>query len=416
MEEFLSLINSWWKDGKISEEKALPYKREIFKDVLNTFSEYRQILILSGLRRVGKSTIMFQLIDHLLRKGENPNRILYFSFDRKKEEDLIKILDVFRNITKVNWEKEKIFVFLDEIQKVKGWSLQLKQLYDNFPNIKFIVSGSASLELEKEAKDNLAGRYFLREIPPLSLKEFFELKYGKKVENVQIFKRELKFEFEEYLKKPFPEIVKWNDFSRVVEYISEIVVSKIIKSDLPDIFEDVDSNLLEELVEIFFSNPGMILNIDSLSSTLKKRKEEISKHVFYLEFSKLIRVVKNFRPSTMLASRKLRKVYPYIPAFIFIFKPFPDMGKVFETFVSQQLNAKYYWREKDREIDFILKENGEIVPVEVKSEEEVKNLDTISYFMEKFKVKKARLFYNGETRKTENIEAINFLDLALGIH
>jgi predicted AAA+ superfamily ATPase len=69
MEEFLSLINSWWKDGKISEEKALPYKREIFEDVLNTFNEYRQILILSGLRRVGKSTIMFQLIDHLLKKG-----------------------------------------------------------------------------------------------------------------------------------------------------------------------------------------------------------------------------------------------------------------------------------------------------------------------------------------------------------
>jgi predicted AAA+ superfamily ATPase len=117
----------------------------------------------------------------------------------------------------------------------------------------------------------------------------------------------------------------------------------------------------------------------------------------------------------MLASRKLRKVYPYIPAFIFIFKPFPDMGKVFETFVAQQLNAKYYWREKDREIDFILKENGEIVPVEVKSEE-VKNLDIISYFMGKFKVKKARLFYNGETRKTENIENINFLDLALGTY
>jgi predicted AAA+ superfamily ATPase len=65
---------------------------------------------------------------------------------------LIKILDVFRSITKVNWEKEKIFVFLYEIQKVKGWSLQLKQLYDNFPNIKFVVSGSASLELEKKQK------------------------------------------------------------------------------------------------------------------------------------------------------------------------------------------------------------------------------------------------------------------------
>jgi uncharacterized protein len=157
------------------------------------------------------------LIDYLLKKGEDPNRILYFSFDRKKEEDLIKILDAFRSITNVNWEKEKILVFLDEIQKFKDWSSQLKQLYDNFPNIKFVVSGSASLELEKEAKDNLAGRYFLREIPPLSLKEFFELKYGKKIENVQIFKRELKFEFDEYLKKPFPEVVKWKDFSRVIE-------------------------------------------------------------------------------------------------------------------------------------------------------------------------------------------------------
>jgi hypothetical protein len=48
MEEFLSLINSWWREGKISEEKALPYKRKIFEAVLKTFNEYRQILILSG--------------------------------------------------------------------------------------------------------------------------------------------------------------------------------------------------------------------------------------------------------------------------------------------------------------------------------------------------------------------------------
>jgi predicted AAA+ superfamily ATPase len=82
------------------------------------------------------------------------------------------------------------------------------------------------------------------------------------------------------LKKPFPEIVKWKDFFRVIEYISEIVVSKIIKSDLPDIFEDVDRNLLEELVEIFFSNPGMILNIDSLSSTLKKEKKRFQNTFF----------------------------------------------------------------------------------------------------------------------------------------
>jgi predicted AAA+ superfamily ATPase len=73
------------------------------------------------------------------------------------------------------WKKEKIYVFFDEIHKLDGWGSKIKLLYDIFPNIKFFVSGSSSIELEREAYSNIVGRHFLLKIDPLSLKEFFEL-------------------------------------------------------------------------------------------------------------------------------------------------------------------------------------------------------------------------------------------------
>jgi predicted AAA+ superfamily ATPase len=98
---------------------------------------------------------MFQLIDELLRETK-PSRILYYSFD-EGPRDVLDLFKGFQKLTKTEWKKEKIFVFLDEIQKLKNWSSKIKLIYDHFTNVKFMISGSASLMLESEAIENLAG-------------------------------------------------------------------------------------------------------------------------------------------------------------------------------------------------------------------------------------------------------------------
>ena len=71
------------------------------------------------------------------------------------------------------------YYFFDEVQKLETWSNKLKILYDNFPNLKIVISGSSSFHLEKGAKSNLTGRHFVINVEPLNFSEYLELKKSK---------------------------------------------------------------------------------------------------------------------------------------------------------------------------------------------------------------------------------------------
>mgnify|MGYP000682586021 CR=1 FL=1 len=399
IEEALTIQNEWWTTEKVKEELAPSFKREVFSQ-LKEMAETRQIVVLSGLRRVGKTTLFYQLIEEMINKI-NPKHVVYFSFD-EKIEDLKKILDEYQKITGVEWKKEKIYVFLDEINKLDGWGSKIKLLYDVFPNIKFFVSGSSYVELEKEAYSNLVGRHFLIKLEPLSLKEFFELKSEKKIDDFNLWGEELFLAFNEYLKKPFPEIVKEKNERRVMEYLKENVIAKIIYQDVPKKFKDVNEDLFLSLIEIFYQNPGMMLNMDALAKNLHIAKKTLQKHLFYLKFSYLIRSVKNFRISMLVASRKLQKVYPYHWSLIFGLYREMERGKLLECVASSILDAKFYWREKGKEIDFILK-NGEILPIKVKQQIEIKEFVKI---LKKIKLSKGVLLHEERDKETRKVDEI----------
>ena len=405
MEELI-IQNEWWEKGCISKEKAKPYRRSVYNEIRDAFFKYRQITVLTGLRRVGKSTIAYQLIEELLNRNVKPEHIIYFSFD-KKIDDLIKILKLYQKITKINWKREKIYLFLDEIQKLKGWSSKLKLIYDNLPNIKICITCSASLMIKKQVLKDLAGRYFKFEIKPLTLREYAELYYGKKIDNFELFSMEIESLFEDYIRKPFPEIVKVNDWDRIYDYIKSIIVEKIIGSDIPAVFKRVNINLLTTLTEIFFRNPGMILNTDKLSKKLHVHKLTLKEHLYYLEFGKLIRIVKNFRPSVMAESRKLPKIYPYHPSFSFAYFAEAEKGKIFENLVMHRLDLFNYFKDAYHEVDF-LKRNKKIIPVEVKAKENISKNDikNLLLFMKKFGLNESMVVYSGSEReiKIDNLK------------
>lgn len=398
------LQNEWWTTEKVREELAPKFKREIFNQLVSMLN-LRQITILTGLRRVGKTTLFYQLIQELLNNVK-PKNILYFSFEEMRE-DLKEVLDEYQKLTGVSWKREKIYVFFDEIHKVSNWASKLKILYDSFPNIKFFVSGSSSVDLEGEAYSNLVGRHYLLKLDPLSLKEFYELKNGVKIDNLNLWRDELFLAFDEYLKKPFPEIVKENDERRIMDYLRENVIGKIIYQDLPKGFRNVNEELLLNLIEIFYENPGMILNLDELSKNLRIAKKTLQKHLFYLKFSYLIRVVKNLRASMLITSRKLQKVYPYHWSLIFGFYKEVDRGKLLECVASSLLDAKFYYRKGNEEIDFVLK-NGGILPVEVKAQISTKRLIKI---LKRFSIKKAILIHGEKYREEKEIDFIKLIFL-----
>src|SRR3989338_2926949 len=309
IKEISKLINPWWKDCKISKELAKPYKRAILKEILKLL-DYREIIILTGLRRVGKTTLIYQIIEDLLKKNSSKN-IFYFNFDKKVDE-ITKILEHYSELVNIDWKKEKIFVFFDEIAKLEDWANKVKLIYDAFPNVKFVVSSSSSTNMEEEAIKNLAGRYFLINVKPLSFVEYLELRCEEKfIANTGLYEKEIKKELNNYLFRSFPETIEWKDELLIKDYLRTTLIDKIVKSDLMEKFRNINKELLFNLLEIFYNEPGMYLDYDSISKKLRISKKTLIEHIFYLEFSYLVRRIRNFRPAIFSSSRKMQRIYSY---------------------------------------------------------------------------------------------------------
>jgi len=395
IKQIIELLNPWWKQEKINEELAKSYKRKIFSEILDLV-KYKQIIILSGLRRVGKTTLFYQIIEYLLKKYDS-NKVFYFNFD-KKVRDLTEILDDYEKLTDTNWKKEKIFVFLDEVTKLDEWASKIKLIYDAFPNIKFLISSSSSVRLEEEAIKNLAGRYFLINTKPLSFREYLELRDKNKfLKNINLWKDEIKKEFQEYSLRSFPEIINWKDELLVKDYLRTTIIDKIIREDLPGKFKNVNKDLLLNLIEIFYSEPGIYIDYDSLSKKLRISKKTLIKHIFYLEYSYLIKRIRNFRVNVISASKKMQKIYANWWSLAFIYSD--NYDKIMENVVCSSVDAKYYWRKNDKEIDFlVVDEKKKIIPIEVKNKKEIAKNDmkNIKYFLKKYKVKEGIIIYDGK--------------------
>ena len=380
----LILQNPWWKEKKVA-EIFLGRERKEFFHKIEKFLPLRQALLIYGLRRTGKTTFFYQLIQKLILSGVNPQKIIYFSFD-EKESSLRDVLGLYelKVLQEPITENTQLYLFLDEIQKLEAWQERVKVIYDRYPKIKIFLSGSASINLQKSARESLAGRVFEFEFIPLSFTEFLEWKGIKlEEEKLDFYRKELKLLIREYiLKGGFPEIVEEKDKEIIRRYLKSSVLDKIIGQDLPLKFGLRDPAFLKSLVENFFSQPGTILNYDKLASEFQRSKITVINYIFYLKYALLLREVRNFRPSLRISSRKGKKIYPYNPAFCSIYlSEEANFKKVLETAVVTFFEAKYYYRNRF-EVDFVLRQNNQIFPVEVKSGKA--EVAQVKKFLEKF--------------------------------
>jgi hypothetical protein len=403
----LERFNEWWATGKIRKELAFPFKRHAFSRISESLKE-RQALLITGLRRVGKTTLLYQTIEKLL-ETEDPRKIIYFSFEESSSGPK-EVLEFYEGkiLKKPFEEAGKIFVFFDEVQYAKNWSPVLKQFYDLYPGIKFFLSGSSSLLLSREAMEKLAGRFFFFELNPLTFFEFLEMK-GFERKKLEVSSRRTETYFFDYLMKSgFPEIVEWENEAKIAEYIRNSVVDRVVFKDIPVIFRSRDMDLLGKLVRAILSSPGSLININSLSREWGKSKITISNYLKFLETSLLIRSLLNFRPSLAASSRKLKKFYPATPSLIFsysreIFER--NFGAVLETHVVNALGAKYYFRERKKEIDIILK-NGETLPVEVKERVSAVDLKRFSRLVRDVGCRRGVIVSLEQKMKKRNIEVL----------
>lgn len=363
----LEQFNEWWTTATVPSRLIKPYKRPLFHDILKYHAD-RQMLLVYGLRRVGKTTLFYQLIKHLLDEGIKPGNILYFSFDVSTAtiEDVLRTYE--REKLRQNFEDtDRLFIFFDEIQKAEDWQNQLKIFYDLYPNLKISICGSASINIQKRARESLAGRMFEFLLKPLNFHEFLALK-GIEVpfSEWQLHERRVLPLFHDYLLKGgFPELISEESEEKITNYLRTTVLERILFIDLPAEFGIKDMELLKTLVELVAQNPGLRINYDALARDLKQSKPTIINYFGYLEYALILKLVRNLRPGFLATSRKLKRAYPTNVAFARMFSTADNLGKVIETLLAQELDARYYFRDNSTEIDFILKD-GKILPIEVK--------------------------------------------------
>jgi len=339
-------------------------RREV-QDNIEPFIKFKEVVIITGPRRGGKSSLMKLICDDLLKKDRVlPSNILYLNFEDERfiefnaADDFAQIYELFLQINKPTG---RLYFFLDEIQNVTGWERWVNRLYEN-ENIKIFLTGSNASLLSSEISTALTGRNRNITNFPFSFGEFLKFKNYRLQENdfYQTKKRaEIKSFFQEYLKLGgYPEIVKINDSTLLEQYFKDIIYRDILpRYSIKKIKE------IRELCLFLTSNLGSIHSYKRLQNLIGVKSLNTVKT--YLEI--LEEVFLFFRINLFDYSIK-RQIYN--PSKIYIidaalgnsisFKFSENIGHIYENLVFLELKRRnketYYWKsKKGKEVDFLIK-------------------------------------------------------------
>jgi len=404
--------NPWLKElGAFPREKFLP-KRDFYYQFKKLVFKTKQISALTGVRRVGKTVILKQILAEILETKTTPP--FYFSFDQEiifnaKKNPLSLIIDFYlKNILKKppHQIKQPVYLFFDEIQLVPFWQDVLKRYYDLNQNFKFIVSGSSSLFLKEESKESLAGRIVEMTLPPLTFLEYKKL-IKSDFENPVLA-------FEDYLKfGGFFELIELPFFDKKKEFLNDWILGKVLERDLPLIFKVFDARIFRILFNVFLQTTTQVVFLNKIAEELGLSTTTIGNYLNFLEKSLLLKTVFNFAGSFVRRERRLRKVYPASPNFISILPNF-SLPAMVETYVFnffQQLLKKeiFFFKKRYLEIDFI--EPVDKILIEVKYQNKIHKDDykNLLLLMRKNKYRQAFLL----TKDTQGKEIVHEKEILL---
>lgn len=343
MEDLLYQYNPWW-ENTISEKNIKP--RERYLSTLRKYLNHKQIIFLSGLRRVGKTTLMKLIIKELIEKNIGAKYLLYVSLDDYllSKNSIIEIINEYRKLHKIKIE-EKVYLFLDEITYKNDFQLQLKNIYDN-QNVK-IFAASSSSSLLRDKKASLTGRSITIEIEPLDLEEylFFNGIELKKRDN-QLYQSY----FREYIKVGgLPE----NVLNPNREYLMNLI-EDIIQKDISAFHGIKNHQIIRDYFTLLMERSGKQLSINKIGKILNVSSDTSKRYLNYFVSTYLIHLLPRWgNTNQKLLSSK--KIYAADLGIKYLFMGERDFGSYFENYIYLLLRNKkklYYLFENGVEIDF----------------------------------------------------------------
>ena len=340
----------------------MKFERKIFSSLENHLDR-KQVTVLTGMRRTGKTTLVKQLMEASKIKQK-----LFFDLEKLEDRDRFDVRNYDLIISKLASEgfdfSKKVLICIDEIQLLPNIPSVIKYLYDHY-DIKFIVTGSSSYYIKNKFQESMAGRKKIFEIYPLDFGEFLTFKNIKfkpldTIENLQSFpvaSSSLKVEYDEYETfGGFPEVVLSQTKEEKVDLLQDII-SSYVNIDLIQIADIKKLPELRAIIKLLAARIGSKLNISKIANTVNLSRQTVDNYIYLLQNTYVIKLVPVYSLNADREIVKARKVYFLDNG---IANQFADLGSSskLENAVFNQLHhfgeVNYYQLKTGQEIDFIL--------------------------------------------------------------
>ena len=363
--------------------------RQIFPKVRAHLNE-EEITLIIGPRQVGKTTLITQLKDFLATQNRIlPENIYYFNLDIVSDRAIfLNQSDFIQFIKNRITATNKLYIFIDEAQRITNAGLFFKGVYDLSLPVKMVLTGSSSLDIRAKIMEPLTGRKKLFRLLPFSFVEYISFKEKELLPflaKADKFAEEklLAFLYEFVVFGGYPKVLLEDDRGKKIDHMEEIYTSYLEK-DVVGFLRVKDPFVFSKLVRILAEEAGNLFNIERTSRELQIKNQTIKNYLSVLENTFIIRRILPFFHSTRTEIRKMPKVY-FMDTGLrnftkdlrdFPLKSFWDRsykGSLLENFILEEMWKTgfpeiNFWRTKDRaEVDFIVNKKSEIIPIEVKS-------------------------------------------------
>ncbi len=305
-------------------------------------------LVVSGIRRSGKSTLLAQLIEK-----QKQNSYLFLNFDTPKLFDFefgdFALLDEI-----IAENKEIKTLYFDEIQVVEGWEIYVRGKLDQ--NFQVVVTGSNASLLSRELGTKLTGRHISKELFPFSFVEFCEF-LGKQNNANAV---------EDYLQQGgFPQYLQLGE-----DEILNALINDILYRDIIVRFGIRDERSMKRLLLFLAGNIGNLITAGKLKQSLEvKSTATVQEYLSHLEQAYVIQMLPKFAYSYKVQLANPRKVYFIDNGLQRVISPSfsPDLGRKLENAVFWELRRQfaelYYYNENHKECDFVVCQNS--MPVQL---------------------------------------------------
>lgn len=429
-------FNPWWSGRPY----AVPSFRRLAYGACRAYldnPDLRRAILLSGPRRVGKTTLLLQLAEGFLREGADAKSILYLSLDHP----LLKLLSL-RDIlalyhAHLHPEGKPALLLLDEVQYASGWETEVKLLVDHQPAYRIVATGSASVVHKEKLAESGVGRWITLPVPTLSFYEFVHIRneavpdlpatqrpadlfIATDADRLRIAAqlRPLLPLFNRYLLTGgFPETARQDDIALCQRLLREDVVERVLKRDMTALFGVRNVNDLERLFIYLCLHTGGILAHNTVARDLETSAATVGNHLELLRAANLVYCL----PPVAISGKRVlraRNKYYLVDAALRnavllrgeeVLANADDMGMIVETTVLRHLYAYHYrdtpqiayWRDAvtDKEVDIIVKSPAYHFAFEIKyrSHAEVQAKSGLALYCNAEKLKQAYLVTQQDT-------------------